>query len=112
MPSRIINMTMPEADSDKYEIVVSSEEKTYKLGNTFESKGAERMEIKDSGGKASLILEPDRKCNLWHFPVMTVSQSEKAYELNYQGSSIFLHLKMILAGGESGTLTLKVDLRV
>jgi hypothetical protein len=31
----------------------------------------------------------DRPKELWYFPVQTVSQSERSYELNYQCSCVF-----------------------
>ncbi|MCK5288137.1 MAG: DUF1926 domain-containing protein, partial [Candidatus Omnitrophica bacterium] len=40
------------------------------------------------GGKISFGLI-DKPKYLFYFPIKTVSQSEKAYELNYQGSCIF-----------------------
>jgi len=68
------NITMPYADSDRYTHV----------------SGKDSFLIKDS--QAGLGLElvfskgPEK---IWHFPVMTVSQSERAYSLNYQSSCIF-----------------------
>lgn len=49
-------------------------------------------------------IEPTR---LWEFPVMTVSQSERAYDLNYQSSCIFPMWNINLASGEDRTLNIK-----
>ncbi|MFC1570642.1 alpha-amylase/4-alpha-glucanotransferase domain-containing protein [Candidatus Omnitrophota bacterium] len=106
------NIIMPEADSDKYKVITSSDKDTRQLGHLFESKDAESIEIRDTGDKASLLLDLGEKCDIWHFPVKTVSQSEKAYELNYQGSSIFPHFKVELDAGGSKKFTVKADIRV
>lgn len=106
------NVIMPDADSDKYKVIASSSDKTRQLGYIFEAKDAENIEIKDTGEKASLLLDFSQKCNIWHFPVKTVSQSEQAYELNYQGSSIFPHLRVELDAGGSKKFGISVNLRV
>ena len=83
------NFTMPYLNSDRYcykaegQILGGVEEKGC-ANNTA------NFNIVDSvgGGKISFELI-DKPKYLFYFPIKTVSQSEKAYELNYQGSCIF-----------------------
>jgi len=106
------NITMPSADSDKYKVISDKEEASHLLGDVFEVVGSRKMEVRDAEAHASLIFEFSDECSIWHFPINTVSQSEKAYELNYQGSSIFPHQKMSLKAGQTKELTIKVLLKV
>lgn len=53
--------------------------------------------IKDSQEELSLnLIFSERPREAWHFPVMTVSQSERAYDFSYQSSCIFpiWHIKL------------------
>lgn len=43
----------------------------------------------------------NRQCNVWRFPVETVSQSETGFEKVYQSSAIFPNWKLDLMAGES-----------
>jgi hypothetical protein len=43
----------------------------------------------------------NRQCNVWRFPVETVSQSETGFEKVYQSSAIFPNWQLDLMAGES-----------
>ncbi len=90
------NITMPYADSDRYSYVTDKRA----LGG-LDGHGSilatNSFSIKDSRAElgTGLIFSkvPDR---LWYFPVYTVSQSERAYDLTFQSSCIFpiWHVKL------------------
>ena len=58
----------------------------------------------------SLEIAFSEDCRLWSFPVKTVSQSEAAYELNYQGTAVVPLVRLDLAPGEKKNAEFKVVL--
>ncbi len=105
-----LNFTMPDADADKYSIIMKEGDKGHKLGAKVSGKGSRKVAIVDSEGGCSVELSLSESCSIWHFPIKSVSQSEKAYELNYQGSVVFPHFSCKLSPGEEKEFT--VDLKV
>jgi hypothetical protein len=103
------NVTMPDANADKYRVSFDGEEGCG-LGETVEAEDTARVEIKSSGRELSWRLDVPGAFRIWHFPLRTVSQSEKAYELNYQGSVITPSFRLSLAPGQEKQLTLSVHL--
>lgn len=82
------NLTMPYLNSDRYRYFSRD-----KILNSLNEKGAisetDSFSIKDSGKEldVNLVFSKNPE-SIWYFPVKTVSQSERAYELNYQSSCI------------------------
>jgi len=95
------NISMPYADSDRY----SYESKDKRLGGLHE-KGSltthtDNFFIKDSDNELGLEFGFSGKPQkIWYFPIMTVSQSERAYDLSYQSSCIFPVWNIKLASKE------------
>jgi len=104
------NLTMPDADSDRYSLVTDGAKKGSKLGETAEADGIKLIEVLDSEKKLSFSMKLSEKARFWHFPVKTVSQSEKAYELNYQSSVLFPHFRCELGAGEKKSIDLEIGL--
>jgi len=82
------NLTMPYLNSDQYRYVADS-----KILGSLNEKGAVpgpgSFSIKDSGKEIDIDFKFSQKPkDIWYFPVKTVSQSERAYELNFQASCI------------------------
>lgn len=82
------NLTMPYLNSDRYNYYAGD-----KILNSLNEKGSvpetALFSIKDSGKELDIDFkfskEPE---SVWYFPVKTVSQSERAYELNFQASCV------------------------
>ncbi|MFH1552238.1 MAG: alpha-amylase/4-alpha-glucanotransferase domain-containing protein [Candidatus Omnitrophota bacterium] len=104
------NVTMPDSDSDRYRLVAGSEKKGSHLGDTAQREGVKKAEILDSREELSFKMTFSEECRLWHFPVRTVSQSEKAYELNYQSSALLPHLELKLESGEEKRFSVEISL--
>ncbi|KJJ85231.1 4-alpha-glucanotransferase [Candidatus Omnitrophus magneticus] len=96
-----INLTMPDADSFKYSISSNGKESSGGMKDFLKLDETSSINIADADKITSCILEFSEECHLWHFPVKTVSQSEKAYELNYQASCFVPKWKLNLAAGET-----------
>ncbi|MEK6732646.1 MAG: alpha-amylase/4-alpha-glucanotransferase domain-containing protein, partial [Candidatus Omnitrophota bacterium] len=59
------------------------------INDTGAVSGSSLFSIKDSGGDMSVDFIFSKKAeSIWYFPVKTISQSERAYELNFQASCI------------------------
>ena len=82
------NFTMPYLNSDRYSY--SADDKILSSLNEKGSVlGPGSFSIKDSGKELDVNLIFSKKLEgIWYFPVKTVSQFERAYELNYQSSCI------------------------
>ncbi len=103
------NLTMPDADSEKYEIFVDGKNLKKRVSDIFEIEKVGDIEVKDST-YLSWKMAISRKILLWVFPVKTVSQSERAYELNYQSSAVLPLLELDMA--PKRTEEIKIDITI
>ncbi|MFC1667343.1 alpha-amylase/4-alpha-glucanotransferase domain-containing protein [Candidatus Omnitrophota bacterium] len=101
------NVTMPYADSDMY----NYEANGINLGALDKAGSASESDsflIKDSCDELGIeFMFNDRPKSVWYFPVRTVSQSESAYDLNYQSSCIFPIWNVSLSSGGELRLDIK-----
>ena len=65
-------------------------ERVVALSDTVELPDVERLVIEDDHLGVVLRLEPLPSAAVWHYPVRTVSRSERGYEANYQGSALLI----------------------
>jgi alpha-amylase len=54
-------------------------------------KDVAEVHLVDEWNKMEVILKADKSCNLWRFPIETVSLSESGFERIFQGSCLFLY---------------------
>ncbi|MCK4851806.1 MAG: DUF1926 domain-containing protein [Candidatus Omnitrophica bacterium] len=104
-----LNLTMPEAGSDRYALVLNKGQGRSGLNATFEQEGVDICKMHDANGCLSCGIAFSEPCRLWHFPVRTVSQSEKAYELNYQSSAILPAWRLDLRPGGKKKLGMEIS---
>jgi hypothetical protein len=62
-----------------------------KLASIGELEDVSEIQLVDEWVGMKVILKMDRNCNLWRFPIETVSLSESGFERIFQGSCLFLH---------------------
>ncbi|NQT32317.1 MAG: DUF1926 domain-containing protein [Candidatus Omnitrophica bacterium] len=105
-----LNITMPDADSDRYSLIFNGMEDNIGLGGNAENSSVQDLSIKDGRGELSIEMGLSEKVKMWVFPVKTVSQSERAYELNYQSSAILPLVMLKLSPGKSHKFKLQVRL--
>ena len=85
------NISMPCADSENYSYVSDTSS----------------FSIKDSAGESGMKFMFSTSIEkVWHFPVMTVSQSERAYRLSYQAYCIFPIWKIELESREESRVVI------
>jgi hypothetical protein len=94
------NLTMPYLNSNQYSY--SSDDKI--LSNLNEKgavTGSDLFSIKDSSKELDINFNfSKRPKNIWYFPVKTVSQSERAYELNFQASCVIPRWQIDIPGAK------------
>jgi alpha-amylase len=84
-----LNCIMPAANDTRVRYVCRDAKMTH---SAMESHGVLRairqLKIRDAFTGVSLEFSCDKKTNVWRLPLYTVSQSERAFERNYQGSTV------------------------
>lgn len=106
-----LNITMPFADSDRYEVSFGASGKECRLSDKADIPDAETVKIIDKGDcpSSDINIMLGTRCGVWLFPVKTVSQSEKAYELNYQSSAIVARYPLALDPGETAGVEISIS---
>ena len=107
-----LNFTLLAANAEDryYEIpgVSLSESKMSSVGSEADAK---EIRMIDEWSNLEVRIESNGPCEIWRFPVETVSQSEDGFERNYQNSCIVLLRNVNLSGNGTGELTFTVSLR-
>lgn len=105
-----LNLTMPYLNADRYHYV-SDDNACAGIKASGAAYAPARFGIKDfqEGFSVSLLFS-QKPLDVWYFPVETVSQSEKAYELNYQCSCIFPRWKPEFSRDNVWNLKIKWDI--
>lgn len=82
------NFTMPDLNAPRY-YYYFDKKRIESLNAQGSIPNVSSFGVEDTAKKFNLHFRPSKKPSVvWYFPVKTVSQSEKAYELNYQCSCI------------------------
>ena len=94
------NLTMPYLNSDKYNYFCRD-----RILNNLNEKGCtsntDSFSIKDYNKELDINFTFSKKPeSIWYFPVKTVSQSERAYELNYQSSCVLPRWDVKITSGK------------
>lgn len=104
------NFTLPYLNADRYNYT-DGNGKIANLNDEGCIWDALSFGISDSERGAGAILQFSKSSsNLWYFPVKTVSQSERAYELNFQSSCLFPMWGLDF--DKDGVFELKISLRI
>ncbi|MCX5692253.1 MAG: DUF1926 domain-containing protein [Candidatus Omnitrophica bacterium] len=104
------NLTMPYLNSDRYNYF-AGEKILSSLNEKGSIPGANLFSIKDSGKELDVNLTFSKKPeDIWYFPVKTVSQSERAYELNYQSSCILPRWNIKISANKQITFIIVLSL--
>jgi 4-alpha-glucanotransferase len=101
------NFTMRFADSPEYKLF-AGKNKFYSLSGQVDERGIDQVTIRDDGRGEAISILFETACDLWSFPVKTVSQSEKAYELNYQCSAVVPRWNITVSPGGKKTISMEM----
>ena len=96
-----LNINLLAGDApDRYYDIPGHPLEDRKLGSIGELEDVSEIQLVDEWEGMRVILKTDRNCNLWRFPVETVSLSESGFERIYQGSCLLLHWPLDLEPGK------------
>jgi alpha-amylase len=82
-----------------------------RLASLGELKGISEVRLIDEWNGMEVFLKINRECNLWRFPVETVSLSESGFERIFQGSCLLFHWPMELGPKEEFRLTVELGVQ-
>lgn len=106
-----IAFIMPDADSSRYAYVLGKKkEKDLTLLSRGVTEGIEGLKVVDHEGELGLSIDFSEECTLWRFPIKTISQSEKSYEENYQGSVVVPNWRFTIAPRKSVNFDVKLEI--
>ncbi len=95
-----INLLAGDAP-DRYYDIPGQRLEDRRLASTGELKDISEVHLIDEWNGLRVVLKIDKRCNLWRFPVETVSLSESGFERIFQGSCLLTYWPLELEpGGE------------
>ena len=105
------NLTLLSGKSqDRFISYAAPKPVSVKAGSRGEAEGVSYFELVNRAEGFTVRVAWNEKAGLWHFPVETVSQSEKGFDLNYQGSSLMPHFRFALPPGAAKDLSFTVSI--
>jgi hypothetical protein len=81
-----------------------------KLASIGECSDVSEVRLVDEWNKFRVILKTDKKCNLWRFPIETVSLSESGFERIFQGSCLLFYWPWELETGGQFEVTIELGI--
>jgi len=104
---------MPNANSSQYTYLFDKQRDT---ASSIDSRGITEklghIEVEDKTKECGIAFLFSKKCSLWRFPIKTISQSERAYEENYQGSVVVPHWRLVIEPNEKIKLGIDILLKL
>ena len=85
-----INLLAGDAP-DRYYNIPGQNLEDRRLASMGALNGMTEVHLVDEWNKMEVVLKTDRKCNLWRFPIETVSLSESGFERIFQGSCLLFY---------------------
>jgi len=104
-----INLLAGDAPDRYYDIPGHSLEDR-KLASVGELKDVREVHLIDEWNKMKAVLKTDKSCNLWRFPIETVSLSESGFEKIFQGSCLLLYWPLDLEPGRQFEVTVELGI--
>jgi alpha-amylase len=104
-----LNLSLLAADDLKRRLVFpGTPERTEPFNRVLTAVGLTQFELRDEWLNASIFVQMEPICRLWHYPVETVSQSEDGFERTYQGSAFILVFPLVMEPGESARFSIQL----
>ena len=104
-----INLLAGDAPDRYYDIPGHSLEDR-KLASVGELSGVTEVCLIDEWNKMKAILRTDKSCNLWRFPIETISLSESGFEKIFQGSCLLFYWPLELEPGGQFKVTVELGI--
>jgi len=90
-----INLLAGDAP-DRYYDIRGHQLEDRRLASTGELENVSEIQLVDEWVGMKVVLKMNRNCNLWRFPIETVSLSESGFERIFQGSCLLLYWRLDL----------------
>jgi alpha-amylase len=92
-----LNINLLAGDApDRYYEVPGHRLEDRKLASMGALNDITEVHLVDEWNKMKVVLKTDRRCNLWRFPIETVSLSESGFERIFQGSCLLFYWSLDL----------------
>jgi alpha-amylase len=104
-----INLLAGDAP-DRYYDIRGHQIEDRRLASIGELEDVSEIQLVDEWVGLKVVLKTDRNCNLWRFPIETVSLSESGFERIFQGSCLLLYWPVDLEPGKE--FRVNVDLGI
>jgi alpha-amylase len=104
-----INLLAGDAP-DRYYDIRGHQIEDRRLASIGELEDVSEIQLVDEWVGMKVVLKTDRNCNLWRFPIETVSLSESGFERIFQGSCLLLYWPVDLEPGKE--FRVNVDLGI
>jgi alpha-amylase len=102
-----INLLAGDAP-DRYYDIPGHRLEDRKLASMGECADVSEIHLVDEWIGMKVVLKMDKSCNLWRFPIETVSLSESGFERIFQGSCLLLCWPLELKPNESFEFTIEL----
>jgi alpha-amylase len=87
-----LNINLLAGDApDRYYKIPGQPLEDRRLASIGEINGITEVQLIDEWNRMKVVLKTDRSCNLWRFPIETVSLSESGFERIFQGSCLLFY---------------------
>ena len=106
-----LNINLLAGDApDRYYDIRGHQLEDRRLASMGELEDVSEIQLVDEWVEMKVVLKTDRNCNLWRFPVETVSLSESGFERIYQGSCLLLYWPLDLEPGAGFEVTIELGI--
>jgi alpha-amylase len=106
-----LNINLLAGDApDRYYHIPGRELEDRRLASMGTLEEITEVQLLDEWNKMKVVLKMDKKCNLWRFPIETVSLSESGFEKIFQGSCLLLYWPLVLAPGGKFGVTIELGI--
>jgi alpha-amylase len=97
--------------SPQVTIAFGKEEERYLMATSGIKAGVNSLEIRNELEKFSLSLDMEKEPAVWWFPVETISQSEKGFDLTYQSTVVMPKWEIILEDAGKWTAGMRISVK-
>lgn len=105
------NFAMLAGRSPQVTLSFGKKEERYPMAFSGIKTGVNSLEIRNELEKFSLSLDMEKEPTVWHFPVETISQSEKGFDLTYQSTVVMPKWEIMLEGSGKWTAEMRISVK-
>jgi hypothetical protein len=96
-----LNINLLAGDApDRYYKIPGQPLEDRRLASIGEINGITEVQLIDEWNRMKVVLKTDKSCNLWRFPIETISLSESGFERIFQGSCLLFYWPLDLEPGK------------